>query len=107
MFFPPNNILQHSLYSNIDKQTRLCLGTFEYTEADREIYRKWIKKSKQYCTILHMRVSDYFTYGIIIYTSLFITLLRYALHITEPHKRKKITYITWKVLWGLFDPKQK
>jgi hypothetical protein len=35
-----NNILQHGLYSNIDKQTQLCLGTFGYTEADREIYRK-------------------------------------------------------------------
>jgi hypothetical protein len=53
-FFSPNNILQHGLYSNIDKQTRLCLGTFEYTEADREIYRKWITKSKQYSTTLHV-----------------------------------------------------
>ena len=28
------------LYSHIDKYTRLCLGTFEYIEADREIYKK-------------------------------------------------------------------
>jgi hypothetical protein len=53
MFFSPNNILQHGLYSNIDKQPRLCLGTFEYKEADREIYRKWITKSKEYSTTLH------------------------------------------------------
>jgi hypothetical protein len=54
MFFSPNNILQHGLYSNIDKQTRLCLGTFKYIDADREIYRKWIAKSKQYSTTLHV-----------------------------------------------------
>jgi hypothetical protein len=41
------------LYSNIDKQTQLCLGTFKYIEAGREIYRKWITKSKQYSTTLH------------------------------------------------------
>jgi hypothetical protein len=28
------------LYSHIDKETQLCLGTFEYIEAGREIYRK-------------------------------------------------------------------
>ena len=28
------------LYSHIDKYTRLCLGTFEYIEAEREIYKK-------------------------------------------------------------------
>jgi hypothetical protein len=52
--FSPNNILQHGLYSNIDKWTQLCLGTFEYTEAGTEIYRKWITKSKQYSTALHV-----------------------------------------------------
>jgi hypothetical protein len=51
---PPNNNLQHGLYSNIDKQTRLCLDTFEYTEANREIDRKWITKSKQHSTTLHV-----------------------------------------------------
>jgi hypothetical protein len=53
-FFSPNNILEHGLYSNINKQTRFCLGTFGYIEADREIYRKWITKSKQYSTTLHV-----------------------------------------------------
>jgi hypothetical protein len=67
MFFSPNYILQHGLYSNIDKQTRLCLGTFEYIEVHREIYRKWITKSKNYSTTLHVWVSDYFTYSIITY----------------------------------------
>jgi hypothetical protein len=42
------------LYSHIDKYTRLCLGTFEYIEADREIYKKWITKSKEYSTTLHV-----------------------------------------------------
>ena len=28
------------LYSHINKYTLLCLGTFEYIEADREIYKK-------------------------------------------------------------------
>jgi hypothetical protein len=42
------------LYSHIDKQTRLCLGTFEYIEAGREIYKKWITKSKEYSTALHL-----------------------------------------------------
>ena len=59
------------LYSYIDKYTRLCLGTFEYIEADREIYKKWITKSKEYCTTLHVWVSDYFTYSIIVYRSHF------------------------------------
>jgi hypothetical protein len=72
--FSPNNILQHGLYSNIDRQTQLCLGTFKYTEADKEIYRKWITKSKQYSTTHHVWVSDYFTHSIIICRYLFITL---------------------------------
>jgi hypothetical protein len=42
------------LYSNIDKQARLCLGTYEYTEADREIHRQSITKSEQYSTTLHV-----------------------------------------------------
>ena len=42
------------LYSHIDKYTRLCLETFEYIEADREIYKKWITKSKEYSTTLHV-----------------------------------------------------
>jgi hypothetical protein len=42
------------LYSHIDRQTRLCLGTFEYIEADREIYKKWITKSEEYSTTLHV-----------------------------------------------------
>jgi hypothetical protein len=54
IFFSPNNILQLCLYSDINKQTQLCLGTFEYIEADREINRKWITKSKQYSTSLHV-----------------------------------------------------
>jgi hypothetical protein len=54
IFFPPNNILQHGLYSHVDKQTGLCLGTFEFIEADREIYRKWITESKQYSTTFHV-----------------------------------------------------
>jgi hypothetical protein len=55
MFFFPQIIFYNTgLYSNIDKQTRLCLGTFEYIAADREIYRKWITKSKQYSTKLNV-----------------------------------------------------
>jgi hypothetical protein len=54
------------LYSHIDKYTRICLATFEYIEADTEIYKKWITKSKEYSTTLHVWVSDYFTYSIII-----------------------------------------
>jgi hypothetical protein len=59
------------LYSHIDKYTRLCLGTFEYIEADKEIYKKWITKSKEYSTTLHVCVSDYFTYSIIICRSIY------------------------------------
>ena len=33
--------------------------------------------------------------------------LCYAPHVTEHHKRKKIIYITWKVLWGQYVPKRK
>jgi hypothetical protein len=40
------------LYSNIDKQTRLCLETFEYTEVDKEIYRKW----NEFLIILHIMI---------------------------------------------------
>jgi hypothetical protein len=63
-----------------------CLGTFEYIEADREIYRKWITKSKQYSTTLHVRISDYFTYSIIICRYLFI-ILRYV----TPRTLQKLT----------------
>jgi hypothetical protein len=52
-FFSPYNILQHGLYTHIDKQTRLCLGTFEYIKADREIYKKCITKSEEYSTTRH------------------------------------------------------
>jgi hypothetical protein len=54
MFFLQIIFYITGLYSNIDKQTRLCLGTFQYMEADRETYRKWIKKSKQYSATLHV-----------------------------------------------------
>jgi hypothetical protein len=51
MFFSAQIILNNTdLYSNIEKQTGLCLGTFEYIETDREIYRKLIKKIQ---TIFH------------------------------------------------------
>jgi hypothetical protein len=73
-FFSPNNILRHVLYSNIDRQTRPCLGKFEYTEADTEMYITWITKSKQHSTTLHVSVSDYFTHSIIICSSLFVTV---------------------------------
>jgi hypothetical protein len=65
-FFHQILFYNSGLYSHIDKQTQLCLGTFEYMEADREIYRKWITKSEEYSTTLHVWVSDYFTYSIII-----------------------------------------
>jgi hypothetical protein len=61
-----------------------------YTEADREIYRKWITKSKQYSTTLHVSVSDYFTHSIIICSSLFITVryvtLRTSQNLTKQNK---------------------
>jgi hypothetical protein len=74
MFFSQTIFYNTGLCSNIDKQTRLCLGTFEYTEADREMWRKWITKSKQYSTTLHVWVSDYFTHSIITCRSFFITV---------------------------------
>jgi hypothetical protein len=107
MFFSPNNILQHGLYSNIYKQTQLCLGTFEYTEADREIYRKWITKPNnipqhfmcQFLIILHS-----VSLSVAVCLSLYV-MLRSARHRTS--QKKDIMYMTWKVLWGPFDPKQK
>jgi hypothetical protein len=54
LFFLQIIFYKTGLYSNIDRQTRLCLGTFEYIEADREICRKWITKSKQYSTTFHV-----------------------------------------------------
>jgi hypothetical protein len=54
MFFLQLIFYNTGLYSDIDKQTGLCLGTFEDIEADREIHRKWITKSKQYSTTLHV-----------------------------------------------------
>jgi hypothetical protein len=87
MFFSPNNTLQHGLYTNIDKQTRLCLGIFEYIEAGSEIYRKLITKSKQYSTTLHVWAYDYFTYS----TALFITL-RYVTLRTSQNLTKKYLY---------------
>jgi hypothetical protein len=103
MFFPPNNILQHGLYSNIDKQTRLFLETFKYTEADREIYRKWITESKQYSTKLYVCVSDYFTDSVIICGSNFYSWHRLYIYYIYIY----INNITWKVLWGPLDPKWK
>jgi hypothetical protein len=102
-----------------DRQTQLCLGTFEYTEANREIYRKWIAKSKQHPTTLHVSVCDYCAHSIIICSCLSVTV-RYCAHSiiicsclsvchctlccgphgTEQHKN---IYITWEVLWGPFD----
>jgi hypothetical protein len=89
--FSPNNILQHGLYSHIDRQTRLCLGTLEYTEADREIYRKCITKPKQHSTTLHLSVSHYFTHSIIICISLFITV-RYVTVRTAQNLTKQNLY---------------
>jgi hypothetical protein len=107
MFLAPNNILQHGLYSNIDKQTQLCLGTFECIEADRQIYRKCITKSQQYSTTLHPSVSHYFKHSIIICSFLFITVRYVTIRTTQNLTKEKIIYITWKVLWGSFDAKPK
>jgi hypothetical protein len=105
--FFPNNILQHRFvlkHQQTDRQLRL--RTFEYIEADKEIHRKWIAKSKQYSTTLHVSVSDYFTYSIIICRSLSLyVILSSARHKTS--QNKKIIDITWKVLWGPFVPKRK
>jgi hypothetical protein len=57
-------------------------------EADREIYRKWITKSKQYSTTLRVLVPDYFTYRI----TLFITA-RYVT-LRTPQKLTKETKIS-------------
>jgi Na+/phosphate symporter len=81
------------LYSNIDKQTRLWLGTFEYIEADIEIYRQWIIKSKQYSTF-HVWVSDYFTCSIIICRSLCITL-RYVTLLKSQNLTKEKNYVCY------------
>jgi len=59
------------LYSNINNRHDFVLGTFEYIESDREIYRKYITKCIQYSTTLHVWFSDYFTYSIIICRSNF------------------------------------
>jgi hypothetical protein len=94
-------------YSNINKQTRLCLETFEYIEADREICRKWITKSKQYSTTLHVSVSDYFTYSIIICRSLFITVRYVTLRTSQNLTNEKNYLYYMEVLWGPFDLKRK
>jgi hypothetical protein len=90
MFFLQIIFYNISLHSNIDKKIRLCLGTFEYIEADREIYRKWITKSKQYSTTLHVRVSDYFICSIIIcrFCLLLYVMLRSARHRSSEKKKK-------------------
>jgi hypothetical protein len=54
IFFLQILLYNTGLYSHIDKQTRLCLGNVEYIEADREIYKKWITKSEEYSTTLHV-----------------------------------------------------
>jgi hypothetical protein len=54
VFFLQIMFYKTGLYSDIEKQTRLCLGTLEYVEVDREIYGQWITKSKQYSTTLHV-----------------------------------------------------
>jgi hypothetical protein len=56
MFFLQITFYNTGFYSNIDKQTRLCLGIYGYTrmEVNREIYSKWVTKSKQYSTTLHV-----------------------------------------------------
>jgi hypothetical protein len=95
------------LDSNVNKWTRLCLGTFEYTEADREIYRKCITKPKQYSTTLNLSISHYFTHRIIICNSLLITVRYVTVRTAQNLRKEKINYITWKVLWGRFDPKRK
>jgi hypothetical protein len=89
VFFLQIIFYKTGLYSNIDKQTRLCLGTFEYKEADREMYRKLIKKSKQYSTTLHVWISDYFTYSIIICRSLFITVRYVTLRTSQNLTKEK------------------
>ena len=42
------------LYSNINNRHDFVLGTFEYIEADREIYRKYISKCIQYSAKLNV-----------------------------------------------------
>jgi hypothetical protein len=91
-YFPPLQIIFYNrgLYSNINKQTRLCLGTFEYIEADREIYRKYITNPNnipqhfmcEFLIILHT-----LSLSVGICLSLYVMLW----------KKKKIIYITWKV----------
>ena len=96
MFFHQIIFYNTGLYSNIDKQTRLCLGTFGYIEADREIYRKWITKSKQYSTTLHVGVSDYFAYSV----PLFITI-RYVTLRTSQNLTKKNLYYMEGTMWSI------
>jgi hypothetical protein len=89
MFFFSNNTLQRRF---ILKYRQLCLGTHEYIEGDREIYRKWITKSKQHSTTLYVFVSDYFTYNIIICRALLITL-RYVTLRTPRNLTKEKNYL--------------
>jgi hypothetical protein len=91
-FFGPLCILQHRFVLKYRQTGTLFLGIFEYTEADREIYRKWITKCKQYSTTFHVRVSNYFTYSIIICSSLFITL-RYVTLRTSQNLTKDKNYL--------------
>src|SRR5215468_3977689 len=85
MFFLQIIFYNTGLYSNIDKQTQLCLGTFEYIEADREIYRKWTTISRQPSVKLHVRFSDYFTYSI----ALFITLGYVTIRTSQNLRKEK------------------
>jgi hypothetical protein len=45
-FFLQILLYNTGLYWHIDRQTRLCLGTFEYIEADREIYKNGLQNPK-------------------------------------------------------------
>src|SRR5215510_2220205 len=85
VFFLQIIFYNSGLYSNIDKQTRVCLGTFEYIEADREMYRKWNTKSKEYSTTLHVSFR-------LFYIFVYHSTLCYAPHVTEPHKKKSILH---------------
>jgi hypothetical protein len=91
-FFFSNNILQHSFLLTYRQIDTTLLRNFRIYRSRQRNIQKWITKSKQYSTTLHVRVSDYFTYSIIICRYLFITL-RYVTLRTSQNLTICILYI--------------
>jgi hypothetical protein len=107
MFISPNNILQHGLYSNIDRQTRLCLGTFEYTEADTENGLQNPNNIPQHSICQYLTISHTVSLSVALCLSLYV-MLRSARHRTS--QKNKLYYMEgtvgsiWPYCGGQFWP---